>query len=265
MELFLTSPYLIVAGWREVSLVDVLEGVSFTLWLSYCNFRCPWCSNSKIARGLLKKRLPVDRVVEAVKAAASFVDYLHVTGGEPTLQLKPLKKLFLKIRELTNLSLSINTNGSNPLAVKELLPLLDHIAIDIKAPLTDPYKYSNVIGLSLSETKEYISKIAETVNVSLQVPFLEFRTTVVPGLLTVDDVLKIADYLEKTVSKRTKSRVAFVIQQFIPYNGILVERYRKLKRTPPDILKEIAVRVAESARSFEVYYRSLEEGVQKIK
>ncbi|MCD6369782.1 MAG: anaerobic ribonucleoside-triphosphate reductase activating protein [Thermoproteales archaeon] len=257
--------WMLVGGWVETSLVDVLEHVSFTLWLSHCNFKCPWCSNWAMARGLKKNIVSLDTILKKVVNAAPFIDYFHVTGGEPTLQYKTLYELFKKIRRSTGVLLSLDTNGSLPYALRKLLPLLDHVAMDVKAPLGDIMKYSRVVGLSPSLTRKIIPLIRESLKIIETVPFLEIRTTIVPGLVEEKEVVEVARFLRKELKLKPRGeRAVFVVQQFIPYEGVPKE-YSLKPRTPPSIVREIALKVAEVLEEFEVYYRTLEDGSRKIK
>ena len=250
-----------IAGWREISLVDVIGSVSFTVWFSYCNFRCPWCSNFKLASGIESKKVKIAEIMEALKKASSFIDYFHITGGEPTLQPRPLLEL-IKEAKLTGLATSLDTNGSNPEVLDKLIPLLDRIAIDVKAPLSDVKKYSLVTGLSISGIYRVVSNVKRSISLAFKVPLLELRTTVVPGMIHLTDLLRIAKDLNEIISK-SKGEVIYVIQQFIPYEGVRDPRFRGSTRTPPELLKEYAKEVAK-VLPIRVLTRSIEEGVKVI-
>ena len=254
----------IVAGWREVSLVDVIGAPSFTVWFSRCNFKCPWCSNSQIALGIKGKPVKISEIVDAVKEAAPFVEYLHVTGGEPTLQVEPLHRLFKAVKCGLGLLTSLSTNGSNPSALRRLMPLLDHVAIDVKAPLSDPGKYAVVVGVRRILAEEIVSKVRESILISLEAPFLELRTTIVPGLIGVEDFKAILTDIRELIEEgEVNGRVAYVLQQFIPYEGVRDPFFSSLKRTPPGLLEHLA-RLASQLLPFEVYVRSVEEGTKRV-
>ncbi|RLE70942.1 MAG: anaerobic ribonucleoside-triphosphate reductase activating protein [Thermoprotei archaeon] len=254
---------LLVGGWKEVSLVDVLGHVSFTLWLSGCNLRCPWCSNTSLARGEIGERITIRRLLELVREAVPLVEYFHVTGGEPTLQFKALKMLLESVRDELGLMLSIDTNATIPEALERLVPILDHIAIDVKAPLSDFSKYAAVTGMSVEFAKRILPRIRRGILVASGVPFLELRTTFVPGLVACGEVLEIVEGLEKLLSGTASGRVIYVVQQFIPYEGVRGV-YSRLPRTPSEVVKKCAEEVASRTSLFEVYYRTLEEGSRSV-
>lgn len=252
-----------MGGWREVSLVDVLGYPSFTLWLSGCNLRCPWCSNYDLARGRVGRRIRISEILKLVREAEAFVDYFHVTGGEPLLQLRPLKRLLLRVKSKTGLLLSLDTNATIPMAVKELAPLLDHIAVDVKAPISDLEKYAKVAGVDKRFMSYILPRIKEGITAAAAAPFLELRTTLVPGLISCADVVRIVKELEELLP-RVQSRLVYVVQQFIPYEGVK-DPYSKMGATPAEYVRECAKEAAACSSLFEVYYRTLEEGVQAVR
>jgi len=256
-----------ISGWTECSLVDVIGSVTFTLWFSYCNFRCPWCQNAPVVKGKDVKRVKVKSIIERVIESREFIDYLHVTGGEPTLQAKGLISLFTLAKE-NNIKTSLSTNGSNPEVIRKLIEknLIDHIAIDIKAPLNNENKYSISIGLSLTELKNrnYLEKIKESLEISLRnIPIIELRVPIVPNIHTKEDVLETIDYLSKIINNK-KTKVDIVLQQFVPSETVLSEEFRKITKTPLGFLHSIASEVIRKGHLKKIYIRSIDKGVEII-
>lgn len=175
---------------KEVSLVDVLFHPSFVIWFSGCNFRCPWCHNGPLVFGE-GELIEIDEVIEKIRETKDFIDFVHVTGGEPTLQEDALLELFKGVKEI-GLKTSLNTNGSRPKVVEKLLKkgLLDHIAIDVKAPL-EYSSYSKVVGIYPK-----VKNIERTLRLCRRLKFVEIRTTVIPGLITGGDVMSICKKLK---------------------------------------------------------------------
>ncbi len=241
-----------IAGYKELSLVDVVDHTSFVVWFSFCNFNCPWCYNKEIALGK-GEDVSVEFIIEKLKDAIDFVDYLHVTGGEPTLQFDELKELFERSHEI-GMKNSLNTNSSNPDRVKKLK--FEHVATDIKAR---PENYPKVIGL-----KEFdFSRIEESMyHYKEKVPFVEVRTTVVPSLVDKEDVYWIANWL-KDVFDDYNGRLVYVIQQFQPFEGIRDERFRNAKPTDEKFLEELGKKVREKY-GLEVYLRTF-DGIKKLR
>jgi pyruvate formate lyase activating enzyme len=127
-----------IAGWKSVSLVDVVGHVTFTLWTCGCNLMCPFCHNWRLAErdSKLCKWVEVDEVVDVASNSKFLVDYFHVTGGEPLIQFKALMELLEKTHKLGLLN-SVNSNLTAPIHyLKQLVDsnLVDHVATDLKIP-----------------------------------------------------------------------------------------------------------------------------------
>jgi len=180
-----------IKGFVDLSLVDWDGKLSSVIFLPNCNFRCPFCYNSTLV--LHPERLetiPFERIEDYLKKQRSWIDGVCVTGGEPMLH-EDLPDLCSKLKEMGFL-VKIDTNGTNPLMVKELMDrgLVDYIAMDIKAPLTVE-KYSKAAGV---DAQKLLGKVKETVRILLESKMdYEFRTTVVPTLHEEEDIKEICN------------------------------------------------------------------------
>jgi len=131
------------SGWKSVSLIDVYNSVSFTLWLCGCNLKCPFCHNWRLAENDpgVCRWITIDEIVESLSTSLMFIDYLHVTGGEPLLQWASLFKLFREAGNSLGVKRSLNTNMTLKEPFKRLLErvLVDHVATDLKLPYRELY------------------------------------------------------------------------------------------------------------------------------
>jgi len=207
-----------IKGFIDLSLVDWDGHVTSVIFLPYCNFRCPYCHNSELvleAHSL--PNTPLNEVLDYLENWRGFLDGVVITGGEPTLH-KDLPKLCETIKEI-GLSLKVDTNGSNPEMIKHLIDqnLVDYIALDIKAPLSQQ-KYTQATGVDASGI---LTKIRQTLRLLIETQFPhEIRTTVVPTLHTPKDIAEIA--------KQIRGCQKYVIQNFKP-QSTLNPAYMKLK------------------------------------
>ncbi len=250
-----------IVGTKDVSLVDVIGYPSYTIWFPYCNFRCPWCQNWPVVEGRNIKILRIRELMNMIKESASIIEYVHVTGGEPTLQPNALRALFKVIHEDLNLKNSLNTNGFSWLVVKNLVndDLIDHIAMDIKAPLSDPKLYSLVTGVP--QGINIVENVEKTLKLVLdRLEFVELRTTFVPPL-NVRDLVKIALELKEMGCNK---HCYYIIQQFIPNENAPDPRYRSGRIVPINELLEIAKIVKRESGLGNIYIRSMEEGVTTV-
>lgn len=191
-----------IKGYEKLSLVDYDLKVATTIFFGGCNFRCPFCHNSSLVLNPNEGvDIPFEEILEHLKKRIGMIDAVVFTGGEPTL-VPTLKDLIKQVKELGYL-VKLDTNGTNPIVLKELINLgiIDFIAMDIKNSLN---KYNLTCGLKvpLENIQESIKIIMDS-NVDY-----EFRTTIVDEFHTVEDMIDISILLEGAKKMR--------IQKFIP-------------------------------------------------
>ncbi len=164
---------MIVAGLQKLTLLDFPGKLACTVFLSGCNFRCPFCYNAPLVYGEREACLNMeeDAFFAFLEGRRGILEGVCITGGEPLLQ--DVAPFVRRIREL-GFSVKLDTNGSFPVRLRALLEegLLDYVAMDVKNSLS---RYPRTVGLSEFETKgveESIALLKEG-----RVPY-EFRTTV---------------------------------------------------------------------------------------
>jgi len=120
----------------------------------------------------------------------------------------------------------LDTNGSMPDRLADLIEkkLIDYIAMDFKAPLDDRYAAATGISVDVDAVERSIDIIRKS-GIDH-----EFRTTVVPGIHTKEDVVEIAKYLDGE---------KYAIQQFVPYHA-LDEKLRDVKPYDNEIILDMA-------------------------
>jgi pyruvate formate lyase activating enzyme len=126
---------MIIGGIQKHSLIDFPGKVSCVLFLSGCNFRCPYCHNPDLVReGSLSPREFRD-IQDFLQRRRYLLDGVVISGGEPTLQ-GDLVSLCRIIGDM-GYSVKLDTNGSRPGVLKVLLDedVVDYIAMDIKTDL----------------------------------------------------------------------------------------------------------------------------------
>lgn len=215
-----------IKGIQKTSLIDYPPYVASTLFVGYCDFRCPYCQNVDLVEKPEKlPDIPEQEILGFLKARKKWLDGVCITGGEPCIH-KELPNFIAKIRRLA-LKVKLDTNGSNPKMIKELVDkkLVDYIAMDIKAPLA---KYDKVAKVKVNK-----KDIQESINIIRESGVkYEFRTTVVPGLITREDILAIAKWL--------KGSKKYFLQQFRSDRGVLDKSYKNKRTYSPEKLKEFA-------------------------
>jgi pyruvate formate lyase activating enzyme len=196
-----------IVGFIKTSLLDWDGHVVSSIYLPGCNFLCPFCHNrDMVLHPESLEEVPFPVIADYVRSNSEFLDGVVVTGGEPTMH-KDLPHLLRQIKELGT-KVKLDTNGTNPRMLRDIIDagLLDYVAMDLKAPLNERYDDLAGVKVDLDSIKRSI-EILETSGIDH-----EFRTTVVPILLTAQDVESMAAYIGGT--KR------YALQQFRPGNTL---------------------------------------------
>jgi pyruvate formate lyase activating enzyme len=178
-----------VKGFIDVSFVDWDGKVSSVLFLSKCNFRCPFCHNvNLVLHPESLDTVPFGYLESQLEQHKGWIDGVCITGGEPTLHAD-LPELCRRLKKMGFL-VKLDTNGTNPAMLKKLLDskVVDYVAMDVKAPLTVE-KYSKAIGVN---AERLLENVKESVKTLMQSDMdYEFRTTVVPTIHDADDMEQI--------------------------------------------------------------------------
>ena len=167
---------LTVAGLQKTSLIDYPGRVSCVVFLTGCNFRCPYCHNPELALGRYPARIALAELSAFLAKRLTLLDGVVITGGEPTLHAE-LPVLCRHIRDM-GLAVKLDTNGTHPQMLEELIRegLLDYVAMDLKTAL-DTYHPSWCPAGSGASVRQSIQVI-----MSSGVDY-EFRTTCAPGFV----------------------------------------------------------------------------------
>ncbi len=192
---------MVLGGLQKNSLIDYPGKVSSVLFLSGCNFDCPYCHNPALAKGSPLLSPPVDEetVYDFLESRRSFLDGVVISGGEPTLH-KGLVTLCEKIKQM-GYPVKLDTNGSRPQVIKTLADegLVDYISMDVK---TDPFRYSPL-------TKEDYTpeRILSSIKIIMEsnLPH-EFKTTCIKPLVDVSVI--------ETISRLIEGSDLYALQRF---------------------------------------------------
>lgn len=172
-----------IGGFVKSSLVNYPGKVAAVIFTQGCNFRCPYCHNPQLVfPELFTVPVPFEQVWGFLEERRELLDGVVFCGGEPTLQ-DDLPEIIRKVRSL-GFAVKLDTNGSRPDVLAEVLPCLDYIAMDIKAPLD---KYSSVCGVAVDDYEIRRSMLL----IRASGIRYEFRTTFDPKIIPVEEAEKI--------------------------------------------------------------------------
>jgi pyruvate formate lyase activating enzyme len=224
-----------IGGLQKLTLIDYPGKLACTVFLTGCNFRCPFCYSGELVIPEKIEKQPKISTAEFfdfLKKRTKLLDGVVLCGGEPTVN-KDLTAFIKTIRKLGYL-IKLDTNGSNPEILKRLIKakLLDYVAMDIKAPQE---KYAEATGLP----KYLNGKVLKNINLSINtlkksgIDF-EFRTTVVPEMLDKEDIFKIAKWIKPAPKYflqnfRAEKTINSELEKERPYpNAYLLEIQKKI-------------------------------------
>ena len=79
---------MLLGGLQKNSLIDYPGKVSCVLFVSGCNFDCPYCHNPDLVKGSSRptSSLDVTAAYDFLETRKGFLDGVVISGGEPTLQ-----------------------------------------------------------------------------------------------------------------------------------------------------------------------------------
>jgi pyruvate formate lyase activating enzyme len=205
-------------GFLPNSMLDWPGKICTVLFLSGCNFRCPYCHNPELVEeGGTASIVSWVELSTFLEKRAGWIDGVSITGGEPTLH-SDLPQLCRGLRDLGML-VKIDTNGSRPRMLEGMLreSLLNSVSMDLKTSIK---KYPQVVRRPVNT-----ASIEESINIILSSAVeYEFRCTVVPGLVELSDLWSLA--------KVVAGARGLVLQQFRP--DITLDPVFAMRKAYPD-------------------------------
>jgi len=188
-----------VGGLTPLSTTDWPGMLAAVVFCQGCPWRCGYCHNPGLIPARGDNEIPWEDVLAFLRRRQGLLDGVVFSGGEPTLQPE-LAEAMREVRAL-GFKIGLHTGGAYPRRLAEVLPLVDWVGLDAKAPFAD---YARITGVDGSGERALSS--LEVVLASGVAH--EIRTTVHPALLADADVVDLAQDLSARGVKR------YVIQAF---------------------------------------------------
>ena len=193
-------------GLEKFSLVEWPGKITAIIFTGGCNFRCPFCHNPELVTDLDKTPVyPWKEIEKFLDKKIGWVDAIMITGGEPTIHAD-LPKILKIIKDKGYLT-GVATNGSNPEMLRKIIEekLVDRVCMDVKSSLEN---YPEACG-----AKNNSEKISESIEIIKNSGIeYEFKLTVVPGIVTKEDIPKIGEMI--------KGAKKIYLQQFRPFKTL---------------------------------------------
>ncbi|MFP4456668.1 MAG: anaerobic ribonucleoside-triphosphate reductase activating protein [Clostridia bacterium] len=211
-----------IIDFLPVSLNDYPGKIATTVFTAGCNFKCPYCHNAELIK-YSNKNIDKD-FFQYIESRKNLIKAVCITGGEPTLHSE-LQDFCKKCNQM-NLSVKLDTNGTNPKVLEELINnnLIDYVAMDIKTDYKDYCKFG-ANDKDIQNIKKSIN-LLKTSNIDY-----EFRITVHPKLLNSKQA--------KEIAKEIFPVKKLVLQAYKYSDGVLDKDFCGKTSCPPDYLEQI--------------------------
>jgi pyruvate formate lyase activating enzyme len=201
-----SSESLKVGGLTGITTIDFPGHLAAVVFCQGCPWRCPYCHNPHLLDKSGADLLRWEDVGDFMERRRGLLDGVVFSGGEPTAQACLLEAMG-EMKDMGFL-VGLHTAGPHPDRLAKLLPMLDWVALDIKAPF-DEYDKITMIARSGDKARQSATLILEA-----GVPY-EFRTTVYPETLDEAALMAMAKDLGKMGVRK------YVLQKYRPLNAPL--------------------------------------------
>ena len=180
---------LIVGGVETFSTVDFPGHLAAVIFFQGCPWRCPFCYNTPLQKIGVETDFVWSKFIEFLERRKGVLEAVVFSGGEPLVQTK-LAEAMQQVKNM-GYKIALHTGGYHPEKLAEVLPLVDWVGFDIKAPFNEEH-YQRAIGC-----KTPLKNVLASLDMILASgkPF-ECRTTCDPRLLSIEDIYTIAKELQ---------------------------------------------------------------------
>ena len=176
-----------VGGITPFTATDYPGQIAAVVFVQGCPWRCGYCHNPHLQPRVQESPLDWSRIRSLLKRRIGLIDAVVFSGGEPTIDPN-LEGAIREVRDM-GFKVGLHSGGIYQNRFREILPLLDWIGFDIKAPFD--HRYERITGAA--DSADAALDGARAV-ISSGIDY-EFRTTVHPALLAEDDIMELAQTL----------------------------------------------------------------------
>ena len=175
-----------IGGLAPFSATDYPGLFSAVLFVQGCPWRCGYCHNPHLQPRATSHAIDWPEIMDLLQRRRGLIDAVVFSGGEPTID-PGLQLAMQDVRQL-GFRIGLHTGGIYPERLAEVLPLIDWVGLDIKAPF---YTYDTVTQIKGS-SQPALRSLEMILSYGID---LECRTTLHPSLLSPDDILRLAQSL----------------------------------------------------------------------
>lgn len=180
-----------IAALTPFTSIDYPGKLSAVVFVRGCPWKCVYCQNPWMqARETQEGDTSWEAVLELLKRRQGLLDGVVFSGGEPCVDAA-LPAAAAAVKDL-GMHVGLHTSGAYPKHLKEVLPFVDWVGLDVKATI-DPQHYAHVV--QVPKALEHFLESFEAI-VDAGVAY-EARTTAHPAYLTPEQILEVAHWLQK--------------------------------------------------------------------
>ncbi len=178
-----------IGGIEKFSVVDFPNSIAAVVFMQGCPWRCPFCYNTHLQEAGKEGEIFWPAFLEFLEKRKNVLDGVVFSGGEPLMQ----NNLEAAMDDVIALGykVGLHTGGYRPEALEKVLPKVDWVGLDIKAPL-EAERYKQATGC-FDKVENIVRSLGLLINSGKD---FETRTTCDPRLLSIDDIYKMADFLK---------------------------------------------------------------------
>jgi pyruvate formate lyase activating enzyme len=133
-----------VGGLTRLSASDYPGRLAAVVFCQGCAWRCGYCHNPELQPARGAGEIPWPVVLAFLERRRGLLDAVVFSGGEPTLQAG-LAEAMREVKRLGFL-VGLHTAGIVPRRLAQVLPLVDWVAMDAKAPFESHERVTRVRG-----------------------------------------------------------------------------------------------------------------------
>jgi pyruvate formate lyase activating enzyme len=172
-----------VGGVAPFSTIDLPGRLSSVVFVQGCAWNCGYCHNPHLQTRPESSPMEWSRILNLLERRVGLLDGVVFSGGEPCID-PALEDAIGDVREL-GFQVGLHTAGIYTARLDNLLPLLDWVGLDIKAPFEHYERVTGVPDSGRAARRSAELLLASGVD-------YELRTTLHPDLLSEADIEHLA-------------------------------------------------------------------------
>lgn len=172
-----------VGGVAPFTATDFPGALAAVVFVQGCPWRCGYCHNTHLQPRTRAGAVAWTDVMRLLARRTGLIDAVVFSGGEPPAD-PALGRAIGDVRAL-GFKVGLHSAGTHPRRFAQLLPLLDWVGLDIKAPFTDYERVTRVRDSGTFARRSLEALLTSDVD-------YECRTTAHPALLSETDLLVLA-------------------------------------------------------------------------